>query len=308
MKFLKVLSVIICVAAAALLGHTLRQAQAEQTDGGPQITFENEVLNVRVNTTKEQLLEDVTALDGKDGDVTASLVVEDISTFLDDGSRIVTYAAFDSDQNVTKVSRHLTYTDYKAPEFTLSEPLSFRVGSKINVLEYVTATDCLDGDISADIIQSWDEDIDLTVAGDYTVQLKVSNSAGDVAVLPLPVHIYDTLQNDVPKIQLSGYLFYTDVGKTIDARSLIEQVEVNDLVVTAAESEFPSVLITDNVNYSVPGSYSIRYAITDEQGMTGTAEIMVVVRSTGVTLESDDTYGLVINGWDEFEESNQEDS
>ncbi len=302
MKFLKVLSVIIFAAGIAALGYTVRQAQQQDMDGGPQIAFANDVISTSVNVSSEKLLEDVTATDGRDGDVTPSLVVEEMSTFMDDGRRIVTYAAFDSDKNVTKASRYLQYTDYHAPEFALNAPLSFKAGAQINLLDYVTVTDCLDGDLTADIIQTWGENTDLTEPGDYTVQLKVSNSAGDVSILTLPIHIYDAAQtiSRLPKIQLSDYLIYVDQNATLSPRSLIDQVELNGITVLSSESEFPSVVIEDNVDYTKPGVYTVRYSITDEEGNTGEARLIVVVRSKGVTLDEDDTYGLVINGWDEY--------
>lgn len=54
--------------------------------------------------SEKELLEDVSAHDDRDGDVSDSLLVEKISETAD-GSVIVTYVALDSSNNVAKKSR-----------------------------------------------------------------------------------------------------------------------------------------------------------------------------------------------------------
>lgn len=80
------------------------------------------------------LLEGVTAVDDRDGDVTSSLVIENIFLSDDHTSASVIYAAKDSHNNVTKVTRRVNYkasagdaaeadsSDAGAPETAAEEP------------------------------------------------------------------------------------------------------------------------------------------------------------------------------------------
>ena len=49
---------------------------------GPVITMDQEELSVDLDATDEDFLKGVKAVDDRDGDVTSSLVVENVSTFL----------------------------------------------------------------------------------------------------------------------------------------------------------------------------------------------------------------------------------
>lgn len=70
----------------------------------PVITFGEEEIVYREGMSEEGLLEGVTAMDDRDGDVTDSLVVEKVSKMAD-GDVIVSYAAMDRAGNVVKKAR-----------------------------------------------------------------------------------------------------------------------------------------------------------------------------------------------------------
>ena len=73
----------------------------------PKISVDTQQLEVSVQDDKSALLQGVTAVDNKDGDVTASLLVENTRLLDTDGTVTVTYAAFDRAGNVAKAQRHL---------------------------------------------------------------------------------------------------------------------------------------------------------------------------------------------------------
>lgn len=72
----------------------------------PVISFDDEdrKLVYSESMSEEELLEGVSAVDDRDGDVTGSVLIEKISETAD-GNVIVTYAALDSSNNVAKRSR-----------------------------------------------------------------------------------------------------------------------------------------------------------------------------------------------------------
>lgn len=194
--------------------------EIRKTDSsGPVISCEEEKLLISIKDGDDVLLQGLTASDRKDGDVTDTILVEKLSNFLSEGTRTVTYAAFDSDNHIAKTERAISYTDYRSPQFELSGSLRFRAGETVNIDTIVTANDCLDGDISNKVKILLDDSINNRVPGFYKIRYEVSNSAGDTVILPVEVEIYEASANEV-ELKLSQYLVYYE-GKNIDYKDYL---------------------------------------------------------------------------------------
>ena len=309
MRQIKYLSlVVLLMSVVAFAGYNWKVLK-NKDNLGPVIAMEEEQIYVSVNDGEEALLQGVTATDAKDGDVTDSLVVESISSFVEGNKRYVNYAAFDSDNHVSKTSRKAVYTDYAPIRFDLEEPLRFPVTTYGNqdILGIVHAEDCLDGDISDRINFSADSNVYMYSSGEYQVTLEASNSAGDTAELPVTIAIYEMAdENAAPQIALSKYLVYTKVGNELDPRRYLESVtyrgteyEMTEERGTFAidtsdwgssdvralqeeQKENPSVSyekfnITDQVDYQTPGVYEIKYSLEDLEENVGKVNLVVVV-------------------------------
>lgn len=199
----------------------------EDDPSGPVISVGDELVAVGIHDGEEVLLAGVTALDKKDGDVTNSLIVENISQFFGDDARTVTYAAFDSDGHISKATKELRYTDYTSPRFELTGSLRFRAGETVNIEKIVFASDCLDGDLSNKIKISADTSINNRVTGFYTIKYEVTNSAGDIVVLPIDIEIYEPVNNEV-ELNLDRYLVYYE-GEEIDYKDFLKNVRRGNL-------------------------------------------------------------------------------
>ena len=112
MKRRLLLHVAVLAAAIVLFGCYLLWVQKAKDTVGPVITVEEGILECRVSDPQEMLLTGVTAWDDRDGDVTASLLVESIYGISEENLTTVTYAAFDRAGNVSKLQRQIRYTDY----------------------------------------------------------------------------------------------------------------------------------------------------------------------------------------------------
>lgn len=99
------------LATAGFFTYLLREAAAKD-DAAPVIVCSSSEIHVSVDASEEELLFGVTAMDAEDGDITSSVVIESISSFVEPGKSIITYAAFDSHNHVATASRTLYYTDY----------------------------------------------------------------------------------------------------------------------------------------------------------------------------------------------------
>ena len=225
-RFRKIWLIFVIMVVLAFAGFYGMQVMKADSSG-PVISGGKDQMEVSIHDGDEVLLSGITASDKKDGDVTSSLIVESISNFYDDGTRMATIVAFDSDHHISRVERELRYTDYTVPRFELTGSLRFRAGEQVNIENIVKATDCLDGDLSNKVKIHMETSINNRMTGFYKVEYEVSNSAGDVVTLPIEVEIYEPYNNEV-QLDLTEYLVYYE-GKDIDYKSLLKSVRKGNL-------------------------------------------------------------------------------
>ena len=273
---------------------------------GPTISMNSDVVEISVGDADDSILAGVTAMDARDGDVTASLVVESLSNLVGD-ERIANIAAFDSDNHVTKTTRTVRYTDYISPHFTLTDPFTLPVGSKSTAMtKNLTATDCIDGDITGRISRANAEGstFNSSVPGYYPVEFSVSNSAGDVESFVASVEVYDSSTVDLPAFALTDALIYLPQGSSFEPLDYLRALSVDSVsyrmyqgvlvrstLVSQLEREggdpntvgsanlYDTSLITINnpVDTSAPGWYEVSYTVTSATGTERSAFLLVRV-------------------------------
>lgn len=256
----------VALAAVVLLGESRRDRQ------GPVIEMDQTAIEIGVEDAAG-LLAGITARDGKDGDVTSSLVVEGLSPFTAKGERLVTVAAFDSDNQVTKAVRTLRYTDYTPPRFSLSAPLAFPAGIEPrDITAALSAWDCLDGDITRRITCTNlpASSLRTDLPGEYPVLFSVSNSAGDIQRFVATVQIYDPQLPRQRGVGLTRQLLYCRAGDSFDPWAYLDtvtaegrtyQMTAGQLVHSASGEILPrdQVQIDNPVNTAAPGWYEVCY-------------------------------------------------
>lgn len=296
-KFRKIWLGIVGIVIVFFVGYCVR-TNFKTDFSGPVIIGGQDKIKVSIHDGDEVLLQGITASDKKDGDVTDSLIVENVSNFAEDGTRIVTYAAFDSDNHISKMQREISYTDYVSPRFELNGSLRFRAGETVNIDKIVSATDCLDGDLSSKVKIRTDSVINNRVTGLYEVKYVVTNSAGDTVTLPINIEIYEPYDHEV-EMTLEKYLLYY-TGEEIDYKDYLVSIRSGNLEYAFSgvepaqtqqpEEELPedsenedektevtedmtpktiskdSVRVESSVNPSKPGVYPVYFYYTAEKG------------------------------------------
>ncbi len=247
----------------------------------PEITFTGTMLELSAKDPDEVYLQGVSAVDNKDGDVTASVVVESIQLLDSNGSIRITYAAFDAAGNVRKAVRTARYTDYESPKFKLNRSLTFAYNSGFDIFAAVGAEDALDGDISHRVRITSLDDTAITTVGMHEVELRVSNSLGEVVKLVVPVEVYAAGAYNA-NLSLTDYLIYVPVGTRLDPESLLDAYTQGNRKVSLKNGvpEGYSLQTKNNVRTDVPGVYTIEYRVTQTVGATaytGYAKLIVVV-------------------------------
>lgn len=253
---------------------------------GPVITMTEKAVKISVKDDASAILNGVTAIDQKDGDVTESLVVESLSNFIEKGRRQATIAAFDQDNHVTKVTREVIYTDYHSPHFSLEEPLRFSINGHESLLENVTVSDVLDGDISGNMTINQNDNAIYTdlEPGYYTYTISVVNSAGDIAQLPVTIELYaPTQDSQCPRVVLSDYLIYIKRGTDLNPSDYIEGILLGgrSYSMDALPDDFSytadDIHISNPVDSDTPGVSEIVYTMKNKDDEQSQIRLIVVV-------------------------------
>ncbi len=279
MKYFKIFSgVLLIVSTLIFAGFQVMQYMTED-EIAPVISFESDTIQVSVKDTRDALLQGVTAQDDQDGDVSEDILVENVSTVMENGRCTVTYAAIDSQMNVSRKERTAIYTDYEVPKFSLSEPLCFSIGSArtSDLLEHIGAWSVIDGDLQNRIKYSLGRTLDMSKVGDYPIEFRVLDSAGNQVYLNTTISIHDREYNTLT-VTLTDYLIYLEKGADFDAMKYLESVTwatgvSEDETIVLAEGEMQ---LESDVDTSAEGTYTVDYYV-DHEGRLGRSRLVVVV-------------------------------
>lgn len=251
----------------------------------PQLTCESDTLEASIHDGDEVLLAGVRATDAEDGDLTAQVLVESVSRFVEQGVCRVTYAVQDSGNAVAKLTRTLHYTDYTPPQFSLTAPLVFDYGKSFDPADYVRVTDCVDGDISDTVRMTlMEEASSISGVGDWQVRFRATNSMGETVYLTTKVtvrNLSSTEKRYSPTIRLSQYLVYVPVGGTFNPLDYLQDVSVAAEDAAADNAALRERLrTTSNVDTSTAGTYTVTYTCSTVTGYSGSVDLIVVVGDT----------------------------
>ena len=192
MKFLRIGILILFAVVFLVFGWMFIDEKINQDKTLPVITVDSEMLEVSLNADEAELLKGVTAYDEKDKDITEKIIVESVSNFIDEDEGIckVTYAVCDNDNHVAKKTRKIKYKNYISPRFQVTESTCYSIYERINLSNVIKATDCIDGDISKQVIIT-SENYTKSVAGVFSVTATVTNKKGDVSTVDIPIIVED---------------------------------------------------------------------------------------------------------------------
>lgn len=235
----------------------------------PSITSDRKVIEVSI-MDKDKLFEGLSAHDDKDGDLTDKILIENVSKFLEKGVCNITYAVCDSDNNVSKLTRKVKYTDYESPRFQIDHEPQFYIGSTINMEDFIKCYCLIDGDISNKI--KYDiGNLTTNVPGVYTVNAKVTNSKGDVVDLSFEVVVRER-NVKTPKIKLESYVLYVNTGEEVNPKDYIQSVTGIDGLFL----DISHVNIYSELDTSKPGEYKIYYSVSEGAETYTTSMVCVV--------------------------------
>lgn len=229
---------------------------------------ENELV-LSVNHTEPDLLKGIKATDKEDGDISSKVFVESISEFDENQKRTITYAVFDSDDQIAYATRKLSYTDYEGPKMYLKIPLlSYGPQFENIVAKYIRVYSELDGDISSQAVMEDFEDEDQN----HYLIFSVKDSCGAEQKLKLKMDQVKSAPNIF--IKLKDYLIYVEKGTEIDPMDYIANIQ---LMGVDYKEGYDLVKIQTDYNPDKEGIYEFFYTIKEKNGDYGITKLVVVV-------------------------------
>lgn len=274
MRYLRLFAILLFLGSLFLFSYSGYRYRKGLNADMPVLKSDTEVLELSVSDPAEAIFRGLTATDATDGDLTDKIMVASTSHFLEPGTVNVKYVVFDRHHNSTTLTRKVCYTDYISPVFSLDKAPIYLRGDNFDLLDHITVTDCLDGDISGKLRLVSGAVSNYSV-GTYPVMLEVYNSYGDAAQLQVLVTYLDKSQSTA-SIVLSDYVDYVDQGVQYDPSAKV--LAVTDSQGNALDKSL--VTLEGNLDTSQPGFYPMLYSYDDGNFKAQTCMTIVVKEAT----------------------------
>lgn len=243
----------ILILLCLLLGGAFAAIYVTADHEGPDITFGSDETVYTDDTTSEELLTDVKALDGKDGDVTASLTVDTVFLDEDNQTATVVYAAKDSANNVTKVQRKLKYAE-QADEKTKSDDP-----------EKDTEDEEKEESKSDQVQQESSPTPAETEVPELSEEEQLAQ-ANDVKIAALPA--------TAPKFYLTQYLVKIKTGETVDSLSYVKEITDDT---DSSEQLWRQIQLKGEYDRNTPGTYEQVFYVMDSSGNQSNEAVLRII-------------------------------
>lgn len=253
-KWLIGLMAVVAVGVTAIMGWLYINEDRK----GPEITIAEGKLNsYTAETTTEELLEGVKAIDAKDGDVSDSLTVENVYPNEKGDQVTVVYVAKDKSNNVTKLTYHMTSDGSIKDNTGEAEP---QPEEKI-----ADEPDADDTGLSDEEEAEDESDADDTDDTGLTEEEKAQER--EEAKL-------DKLNPQDPRFYLTTYYTEIEKGTQLDKLSYVKDIQDDK---DQASDLYRKIQITGDIDVNTPGTYELTYYVVDSNGNASNGAVLTVV-------------------------------
>lgn len=252
-------------------------------DKAPTINATDRTYYDSEHTQKEWIdqlrLQDVTANDDEDGNLTSKIVVTSDNIDMDNpGIYQVNYQVTDSVGNITNKPINVTIKHNYPPVITATDKSFYsdeytKDEWKNTIrMQDVTSVDVEDGNLTSKI-QIVEDFVDPTIPGSYKVTYKVTDSHNKTTIKTINVEV---MYNHAPVINASSFKFYENEYSDDEWKEeFMKQVTSDD----AEDGDLTNnvTIKSTNVNPIVPGAYEVVLTVTDSRGKTTEKTVDVTV-------------------------------
>ena len=236
-------AMLLLACAALLAGNVVIYIGKDRN--GPDITVPQEELTYVAGSDTSALLNGVTAVDDRDGDVTSTVTVESIIPNEDQTGASVVYVAKDSQNNVTKAARLISYA---------------ADAGQAAAQEAEAAAQQADQEAAA---------ADQTAASGADAQTADDGAAqNEAAIAALPA--------ESPRFYLTQYSVEVERGAELNRLGYVQDITDDK---DSRDELYQGIQISGEVDINTPGEYMLEYYVVDSDGNTSnTAQLKVTVK------------------------------
>lgn len=236
-------AMLLLACAALLAGNVVIYIGKDRN--GPEITVPQEELTYVAGSDTSALLNGVTAVDDRDGDVTSTVMVESIIPNEDQTGASVIYVAKDSKNNVTKAARLISY----AADAGQAAAQEAEAAAQQAAQEVAAA--------------------DQTVASGEDAQTADDGAAqNEAAIAALPA--------ESPRFYLTQYSVEVERGAELNRLGYVQDITDDK---DSRDELYQGIQISGEVDTNTPGEYMLEYYVVDSDGNTSnTAQLKVTVK------------------------------
>ncbi|MBC2320279.1 immunoglobulin-like domain-containing protein [Listeria booriae] len=210
----------------------------------------------------------ITASDTEDGDLTDRIDIESSDVDMTQpGTYAVEYSVTDSDNNTTKITRHVYVRTNDEPVIHASDQ-TFKAGASFDPFAGMSASDTEDGDITANVTITAN-DVDANQAGTYHVTYSVTDSDANTTTKTVTITV---LTNEKPVITAADIT--QKAHRSVDPMAGVTASDLEDGDLTANIK-----IIANDINIDVPGEYHVTYSVLDSDGNETEKTITVTILS-----------------------------
>jgi ABC-type glycerol-3-phosphate transport system substrate-binding protein len=172
-------------------------------------------------------------------------------------------------------------------------------GGTYNPLDGVTANDREDGNLTDKIVVSGFDQDDLNFAGTYVITLKVTDSAGNEAIVTINLTVEGTTQAQPPVLNgIKGQQTYFIGSGDFNPIAGVTAIDPVDGNITS------SIQVTGTLLLDTPGQYTLTVRVTNSSGIRASASITVTVAVSDIPFQLT-TDPIEITLWHAMGASNQ---
>ena len=255
-KWLIVLMAAVAIGATGILGWLYMR----QDRKGPEITIaESKKNSYTADMTTEDLLEGVKAVDERDGDVSASLTVENVYPNEKGDEVTVVYVAKDNSNNVTKVTYHMT---------SEGNLMGFTSGARTSSDNTDTDTDT-DTDADAETDEALQDENEIDSEDEEESEITEEEKAQEREEEKI-----DQLNPQDPRFYLNTYYVEIAKGTQIDRLSYVKDIQDDK---DSTSDLYRKIQITGTVDVNTPGTYELTYYVVDSNGNASNGAVLTIV-------------------------------
>ena len=212
------------------------------------------------------ILENVTATDEEDGDLTENItVIKNTIDLATPNTYQVTYQVTDSYNQTTTKTINVVVIDDEHPIIGAND-LELTEQEKYDYLKNATATDKEDGDLT-DSITIINNTTDINTIGEYELTYQVTDSYNQTTTKTIKVSV---VANKAPEIITQDKTIY--LNSTFDPMTGVTATDYEDGTITKN-----IVVISNDVDTTIEGTYTVIYQVTDSFNNTTTKERIITV-------------------------------